>query len=170
MNFFVKLGLFLLAVVMVGFAFGGWLTVGVTMTSSAMLPSIKDGMVVFVNRTSYQVRDLRRGEIVLVRVPGQELQVVRRIVGLPGETIDMQAGHVFINGNKIDEPWLAPLGADEPKLDAPLSDYFSPVVLGEGSYYVLSDFRKAGNDSRTFGPIRKDSILGTAWSIFGRVI
>jgi len=170
MNFLVKLGVFLLAVVMVGLAFGGWLTVGCTMTSPAMLPSIKDGQVVFVNRTSFKLTDLKRGEVVLVKAPGQELQVIRRIVGLPGETVGLQEGHVLINGTKLDEPWLAPLGADEPKVDYPLSDFFPPVVLGEGQYFILSDFRKAGNDSRTFGLIKKDDILGTAWTIFGRVI
>jgi signal peptidase I len=170
MNFLIKLGVFLLAVVVGGFGFGGWLTVGVTMTSPAMLPSIKDGMVVFVNRTSFKLRDLKRGEIVLVRVPGQELQVIRRIVALPGETVELQEGHLIINGTRIDEPWLTPLGADEPKLDAPLSEFLSPVTMGESTYFVLSDVRKMGNDSRTFGSIKKTDVLGTAWSVFGRVL
>jgi signal peptidase I len=170
MNLLVKIGVFLLAVVTVGIAFGGWLTVGVTMTSSAMLPSIRDGAVVFVNRTSFKVRDLKRGEIVLVRVPGQELQVLRRVIGLPGETVEMQDGHVFINGNKLDEPWLAPLGSDEPKVDDPMSVSFSQITVGEARYFVLSDFRKVGNDSRTFGAVKKEDVLATAWSLFGRVI
>lgn len=170
MNFLVKLGFFLLAVVAVGIAFGGWITVGFVMTSPAMMPSVREGTVVFVNRTSYKVRDMKRGEIVLVRVPGSELQVVRRIVGLPGETVEMQNGRIFINGAAIEEPWLAPVGADEPRVAEPQPDFFSSVQVGEGRYFVLSDFRKAGNDSRSFGPITKDDILGTVWETFGRVI
>jgi signal peptidase I len=170
MNILVRIGVFMLSVIMVGFAFGGWLTIGFIMTSPAMMPSIRDGGVVFLNRTSYRLRDLKRGEIVLVRIPGSETQVLRRVVGLPGETVEMQEGHVTINGNRIDEPYLAPLGADEPKVAAPAMDYFGAYTLGEGHYYVLSDFRKVGNDSRDFGGVTIDCILATAWTMFGRVI
>ena len=170
MNALVKIGLFLLAVVMVGLAFGGWVTVGFIMTSPAMLPSIQEGGVVFVNRTSYKVRDLKRGEIVLVRIPGSETQVIRRIVGLPGETIEMQEGHVLINGNKIDEPWLAPMGADEPKVEYPQPDFFPSITVPEDHYYLLGDFRKVGNDSRQFGGVTRDAIIGTVWMLFGRVV
>jgi signal peptidase I len=170
MNALVKIGVFLFAVVLVGLAFGGWLTVGFIMTSPAMMPSVQEGTVVFVNRTSFKVRDLKRGEIVLVRIPGSETQVIRRIVGLPGETVEMQEGHVFINGNKIDEPWLGALGTDEPRVEYPQPDFFPSITMPEGRYYLLGDFRKVGNDSRQFGGVTRDAILGTVWTIFGRVM
>lgn len=98
-----------------------------------------------------------RGDIVVFRHPPQASRdFVKRIIGMPGDTIEMKQGVVFINGSKLHEPYVA---------KADLESMESRTVPAN-SYFVLGDNRRASNDSRVFGTVPLENIIGRAWIRF----
>ncbi len=96
---------------------------------------------------SVQLCELERGDIVILELEGSLL--TKRLVGLPGETIEIRSGQVFINGSMFSEPYeVIQKGRS-----------FPAIELGENEYYILGDNRPFSNDSRSFGPIPSESIL-----------
>ena len=99
--------------------------------------------------------------MVVFRFPGEERDFVKRIVGLPGDTVEMRAGQVFINSEALDEPYVTELDSDDMR----------PITVSESSYFVLGDNRRRSDDSRPRGsgpaaqwrPVPADSIVGRAW-------
>ncbi len=97
----------------------------------------------------------RRGEIVVLRGPdGSTRDFIKRIVAGPGDTLEIQRGSLFINGKAVDEPYNSQLD---------LSTTTGPTVMRAGQYYVLGDNRPVSRDSRAWGPITEDMIIGKAW-------
>jgi signal peptidase I len=97
---------------------------------------------------------LRRGTVVVLRRPGPEgLEVVKRVVGLPGERVRLLAGRLEVDGVQVPEPYLAD-GAGAAGA-VPLD-----VLLGPGEYLVLGDHRDASTDGRDFGPVRATDMIG----------
>ena len=145
---------------------GGMFTAGVTMTSPAMEPALPEGCRAFVNYYAPRSRDIKRGEMVLIQVPGEETVLVRRAIAFKGETVEMNNSEILINGQKLAEPWLhAP--NTEPKIENPQPDYFPATIVPEDSVFVLADIRKGPRDSRSFGAVKHDRILGVVWTLFG---
>tara|TARA_Y100000588_G_scaffold117482_3_gene128618 strand:+ start:6025 stop:6624 length:600 start_codon:yes stop_codon:yes gene_type:complete len=101
-----------------------------------------------------------RGEVIIFRFPGDESRdFVKRVIGLSGDTVEMKRGQVYVNGVAISEPYLKNRG------DASMS----PVVVEEGTYFVMGDNRSASNDSRHWGkrtPVRAEHVVGRAWINF----
>ena len=96
----------------------------------------------------------QRGDIVVFHIAGREgADLVKRVIGLPGETVELRDGRVFIDGELLPEPYLT--GFDDSN-EAPLS-------VPEGHYYVLGDNRGVSYDSRFMGPIPMEQIIGKAW-------
>lgn len=125
-------------------------------TSSSMESTIRPGERFLVDhRTSLSGR-WKRGDIVLVETQnggwGQDV-VVKRIVGLPGEKIEIFRGRVFINGKSLREDYLK---------EPPAPNDTVPIVLGSGQYYLLGDNRNNSGDSRQYGPVSNDEIKGRA--------
>lgn len=139
---------------------------GVVMTSAAMEPAIPEGAKAFVNYSSASLKSLKRGQVVLVRVPGEETVLVRRVMAFGGETIEINQSVVLINGNKIDEPWLHPPNT-EPRIENPLPDYYPSTAVSGDDVFVLADIRKGTRDSRQFGAVKRDAIIGKVWTLFG---
>ncbi len=119
----------------------------------------------FVNgetrQSVYAFHPPRRGEVVVFRFPDEERDFVKRIVGMPGDTVEIRGGEVFVNGEALDEPYVT----------HPDSDNMRPITVGAGSYFVLGDNRRRSDDSRPRGtgsasqwrPVPADSIVGRAW-------
>ena len=117
----------------------------------AMLPALADGDRVFITR---HVGDIARGDIVLFRHPADpSASYIMRVVGLPGEVIEVRRGRVLVNGNQLDEPYL------DPNKNQMLLD-LAPVRLTEESYFVSGDNRDNSSDSRLWGPLRREFIYG----------
>jgi signal peptidase I len=133
--------------------------------SGSMLPTLQIGERIVVDKLSYHLHSVQRGDIVVFKRPPLEQadysDLVKRVIGLPGETISSVDGRVFINGKALDEPWLSqPLPTTSP---SPLPDAFSlnhPYTIPAGEYFVMGDNRANSEDSRYFGPIAGNLIVG----------
>ena len=107
----------------------------------------------------YAVHSPNRGEIIVFKFPRDETKdFVKRVVGLPGEVIEMKNGDVIINGEVLEEPYLAPNNKDNSTRD--------PIQLKDGEYYVLGDNRARSNDSRNWGPVPEANLRGKVWMVY----
>jgi signal peptidase I len=127
--------------------------------SESMLPTLKIGDRVLVNKLSYRFHDPNRGDVVVFKAPpaaetADIKDLVKRVVGLPGETIEGKNGRIYINGKVIKEDYL-------PK-DV-RSVEFGPQKLKPDEYFLLGDNRQNSEDSTKFGPINKDQLIGRAF-------
>lgn len=128
-----------------------------TVEGSSMEPTLEDGEWLFVNKAIYYLDRPQRGDIVILKDPrmGVEQYLVKRIVGLPGETIEIVNYKVHINGEPLDEPYT------DVRIEN--GDY-GPVTLGEDEYFVMGDNRHLDGsmDSRYFGSVSSEYIQGRA--------
>ena len=144
-------------ILVVSLLVGGWVFSGFTMTSSAMDPNFPQGKMVFVSRVA---KSIGRGTVVLAQVPGEETQVVRRVVGLPGEAVEYKDGALFINGTKVEEKYLSVVENAAAKYDVPAPANFGPITVPEGGYFLLGDNRLFARDSRVFSTVQSEAIIG----------
>ncbi len=141
--------------------------------SLSMYPTLQVGDRIIVNKLSYDLHSIHRGDIVVFARPPLEDQeyadLVKRVIGLPDEIISSKDGHVYIDGKRLNEPWLPP-GPDSytgalPGDAHPQFDLPGPVKIPAGEYYVMGDNRTDSEDSRFFGPIPKSLIVGRAVAV-----
>ena len=152
---------------------------------SSMDPTLEDGQYLLVNRLVYLRVELdrlakivpfwkageglsrhaihapKRGEVIVFEFPdsnpnNSRKDFVKRVVGLPGETVRMFDGKVFVNEEVLDEPYLSQKDHSN----------VSEVTLGEGEYYVLGDNRAHSNDSRSWGAVPEANIRGKVWMVY----
>jgi signal peptidase I len=119
----------------------------------SMEPHIRSGEYVIINTFAYRIGAPRRGEIVAFRHDsGARTVFIKRVVGLPGERIRIDRGKVYVDGRSLNEPYVA------------LTDdrSFAEVSVPPGSVYVLGDNRANSEDSRVFGPVPDDRLIGRA--------
>ncbi len=137
--------------------------------SESMTPTLQVGDRVLVNKLSYRLHDVNRGDVVVFEAPDDPntdgvKDLVKRVIGLPGETVELRDGHVFVDGSQLDEPYLAKGEVTRPtqdfaeKCEPPASD--TTCVVPAGSLLVLGDNRDQSKDGRVFGPIRESDIIG----------
>ncbi len=120
----------------------------------SMEPNLHSAQRVVVEKVTYRVfHGPRRGDIVVIQLPAQADMLIKRVVGLPGETIEVRGGEVYIEGECLDEPWAVNLGGGN----------YSPHTIPPLHVFVLGDNRGASNDSRSFGPVPIEHIVGHAW-------
>lgn len=129
---------------------------------ASMEPNFEDGEYLIVNELSLNLKDPQRGEVIIFRYPKDPGQYyIKRIIGLPGERVKIEGGQVYIfntqnsQGFALDESeYLYSLQATPGDMD---------LVLSGEQYFVLGDNRQASSDSRIFGPITREAIIGKAW-------
>jgi signal peptidase I len=136
--------------------------------SGSMEPTLEKGDRVLVNKLSYDLHDVNRGDVIVFELEADEVgpdgikDLIKRAIGLPGDVIETRDGVVYINDEPIDEPYLT-----EGTRTGDPSDGQNPGIerqtVPEGHVYVLGDNRSNSADSRYRGPIPIDSIVGRAF-------
>jgi signal peptidase I len=116
----------------------------------SMLPTYKDHRVNFANRLAYLFHEPRRGDIVAIRTTGPHNMYMKRIIGLPGETVAFHRGHAVINGLILDEPYLK----------YPCDWEVAPRTLGPKDYYVVGDNRSMAERDHEKGIANRNRIIG----------
>lgn len=125
----------------------------------SMETTLSDGDNLIVDKISYRFRDPERFEIIVFPFQYEEhTYYIKRIIGLPGETVQVIDGYVYINGEMLDENYGLEV-MDDPGIAA------EPIILGEDEYFVLGDNRNHSSDSRdpSVGVLHRDDIMGRAW-------
>jgi len=133
------------------------------MPTRSMVPTVLDMERILVDRVAYAFREPRRGEIVTYwfRDEGQDPRVwLKRVVGLPGDRVEVRGHRAIVNGTPLDEPYARLEHED------PYTADFGPVTVSEGAYFVLGDNRPRSLDSRQKGCVPGDDIFGRAGVVF----
>jgi signal peptidase I len=130
----------------------------------SMINTLQDGDRVLVNRLSYRLHDPRRGDVVVLkRFDGNatERDLIKRVIGLPGETVEVRSCVVYIDDRPLVEPYLDPAVQQR---DGCGSDQ-APIEVPDESVFVLGDHRGKSSDSRAFGPVADEFLIGRAFVI-----
>lgn len=123
---------------------------------SSMQPVLRERQRLVVDKLTYRFGEPERNDIIVLDMEDVDEMLVKRVIGLPGETVDIRAGNIYINNEPLREQLPRALASQ-------LNIYPHPVELGNDEYYVLGDNRSNSNDSRSFGAIRRDEIVGKIW-------
>ena len=119
-----------------------------------MEQSLRDGDILIVNRLTTEGIGVRRGDLVITKIPGlPERHFVKRVVALPGECLALQDGLLTINGNHFPEPYLN-------GLPAYLGTGNQSWQIREGEYFLMGDNRAHNTDNRDYGPVAGDALVG----------
>lgn len=130
----------------------------------SMQPNYPDGEFLLTDKLSYRFGKPERGDVIVFEAPGvRDEEYIKRIIGLPGERVMVRDGKVYINGNLLDEPYIADTLSTGGGI---FSAEGKEVVVPERSFFVLGDNRPASSDSRTWGFVEKQKISGKAWVIY----
>ncbi|MBC7234334.1 MAG: signal peptidase I [Chloroflexi bacterium] len=120
----------------------------------SMEPNLHNHQRLIIEKVTYRFRPPQRGDIIVLRRPYRSSEpLIKRVIGLPGDTVEVKEGKVFVNGQPLEEPYL----------DQPTWGTMPPTVVQEEHVFVLGDNRRASNDSRAFGTVPYSDIIGRAW-------
>lgn len=123
---------------------------------TSMEPNFFSGEWVMVNKLAYRVGAPKRGDVIVFHAPDAvDKDYIKRVIGLPGETVQVRSGTVYVDGEAIDEPWL-------PRVD---TTAFGPYPIPDGDLFVMGDNRPASSDSRLWpvAGLSEDRIVGKVW-------
>jgi signal peptidase I len=127
----------------------------VKVEGTSMAPLLSDQEHIFINKIVYRFEPIDRGDVVVFWYPlDRSKSFIKRVVALPGETLEIRFGHVYINGKEVAEPYVPANYLD--------GSSYGPVKIPEGNYFVMGDHRDSSNDSRVFGPVGRNFIYGKA--------
>ena len=132
------------------------LTARIRVEGISMEPSLHEGQFVVVNRMAYRWNEAERGDIIVFRFPlNPSRRFIKRVIGLPGNTVTIRGGDVYIDGQILDEPYLAAT----PRYDG-------LWVIGPDELFVLGDNRNNSSDSQNWGPLPIEEIIGKAVLVY----
>jgi len=127
----------------------------VKVEGTSMTPLISDQERIFINKFVYRFEPIARGDVVVFWYPlDRSKSFIKRVVGLPGDTVEIREGRVYVNGTYLPEPYVPPESADFGAMSA--------TQIPAGEYFVMGDHRTSSNDSRIFGPVPRKFIYGKA--------
>jgi len=125
---------------------------------SSMQPNFQEGQRLLVNKVTYRFHGPEPGDVIILHPPppyDSKLIFIKRVIALPGETVEVKMGSVYVNGVKLEEPYIK----------EPPSYTLNPEKIPEDSYFVLGDNRDISNDSHTGWLVPRENVVGKAWLI-----
>jgi len=143
----------LVGALLVGLVVRSFVLRPLTVSSTSMEPTLCPGDRVLVDLWDPDIDDLSRGDLVALRPGRSEVPVVKRVVGLPGDEVKIKDALLYVNDQLVDEPYV-----DHKAIDAL---FYGPVVVPGDSFLVLGDARAVSIDSRVYGPVAADRLIGT---------
>jgi signal peptidase I len=127
----------------------------VKVEGTSMAPLLSDQERIFINKFEYRFEPIERGDVVVFWYPlDHSKSFIKRVIGLPGESIELRAGHVYVDGKELAEPYVPASYLD--------GSSYGPMKIPAGNYFVMGDHRDSSNDSRVFGPVSRPYIYGKA--------
>jgi signal peptidase I len=176
-NAFVDYGIIAVVAIALALVIQGFVVKPYRIPSPSMNDTLLPGDRVLVNRLMYHFRDPQRGDVVVFTWPVNRKYVfIKRIIGVPGDTISLTDGQVYVNGARIDEPYVRTVhGVPVPTEPAPatagttMSQPWSlqqPYKVPEGKYFMMGDNRIESDDSRDWGPVPADDLIGESFMIY----
>ena len=129
----------------------------VRVEGTSMMPALVDQERIFINKFSYRlgITGVSRGDTVVFWFPGDTSKsYIKRVIGIPGDRVEISSGRVFVNGEELAEPYVPNDYRDRVSMDR--------LTVPEGEYFVLGDHRSSSNDSRTWGTVARHFIYGKA--------
>lgn len=127
----------------------------VKVEGTSMAPLLSDQERIFINKFEYRFEPIERGDVVVFWYPlDHSKSFIKRVIGLPGESIELRAGHVYVDGKELAEPYVPASYLD--------GSSYGPMKIPSGNYFVMGDHRDSSNDSRVFGPVSRPYIYGKA--------
>ncbi len=122
----------------------------------SMETSFENGELLLTEKLSYRISRIERGDVIVFQAPvEQKVDFIKRVIGLPGENVQIKDEGVYINGDKLTEPYIS----------KPTEGTVN-VTLGRDDIFVMGDNRTASSDSRSFGSIKKSTIRGKVWLVY----
>lgn len=127
----------------------------VKVEGTSMAPLLSDQERIFINKFVYRFEPIERGDVVVFWYPlDRSKSFIKRVVGLPGETVEIRSGRLYINNIELAEPYVPPSYLDSSK--------YPSTVIRQDEYFVMGDHRDSSNDSRVFGAVPRQFIYGKA--------
>ena len=131
----------------------------VRVEGTSMQPGLRDQDRLFIDKFFFQFEKVSRDDVVVFHYPRDpEKSYIKRIIALPGDSIFIQRGRVWVNGKPVDEPYVPPRYRDTRSM--------AEMIVPQGEYFVMGDHRSISSDSRDFGPVPRDLIYGKAEFIY----
>jgi signal peptidase I len=133
----------------------------VKVEGTSMMPALVDQERIFINKFAYRfgIADVQRGDTVVFYFPGDITKsYIKRVIGIPGDTVEIRRGAIIVNGKEIDEPYVPEQYRDRLSLDR--------TTIPQGEYFVMGDHRSASNDSRSWGTVPRNYIYGRAVFVY----
>ncbi len=127
---------------------------------ASMEPTLYTGDRIFISRVAYRISDVGRGDVIVMTSPrNPDIEYVKRVIGLPGETLLFKDGDVYIDGYLLEEPYLN----DKTNLwENGFIEENVPYMVPDNHVFVMGDNRHRSSDSREFGPVPMESVIGKA--------
>jgi signal peptidase I len=127
----------------------------VKVEGTSMAPLLSDQERIFINKFVYRFEPIERGDVVVFWYPlDRSKSFIKRVIGLPGDTIEIRSGHLYLNNSELQEPYVPASYLD--------GSSYGARTIGPEEYFVMGDHRDSSNDSRMFGTVPRDYIYGKA--------
>jgi signal peptidase I len=131
----------------------------VRVEGTSMAPDLHDRDRVFINKLAYRIGSVHRQDVVIFHYPNDPSKTyIKRVIARPGDLLRIDRGRVYLNGDLLNEPYVAPMYRDDRSLPE--------TRIPAGEYFVMGDHRNISSDSRDFGPVARSFIYGKAMFVY----